>query len=578
MEKERKRRRILKYSFLSLSLISYGFIIYQSAIVGETSSRWSGWASDIWIDLLNVKLNLKENIDEVKPETISLSNNSYIYNSVSGYEDNEIPLGCVKQLKAEVLPIKTTDRSVTFEAIPSNMVNLVASGNVLTIEALKKGNVTISAKSNADNSLIQSFNYSIVDLVKPASFDVKKESITLKNGQSSLIDVQMNETVLGDNQVKLSRYYDISKLTYSSSNPSVAEVVGQYVKAKSEGSATITVTNGTVTKNIDVIVENNSSPILNVTGKFDVNGSSDVHILDVDYDLFTQLSVDWGSNDPTDKNVIWSVDKPLAAIVNQKGEVRGYRNIDPKNDVDFKVTATSVDNPSIKQDFNMKLRHVLPTSIDVSTSLKQNDEGFYMIPLEKTSSMNIVFNPKNTTLKDYDVICSDSSYVQITKSGNSINFIGLKKGTTTIQIVSKNDESVKSEIIKLDIDKREIINDDNHERFVYIVRKYLGGHAFLFAMFGIFTTLYIYFAHIEKKSKILLVAVLCSLLVGFLLSGVSEIVQLYTPGRIGSFSDVGIDMMGYGLGFVFISIVLSIIWKVKQRKTSYNKLEKEWYA
>jgi VanZ family protein len=63
-----------------------------------------------------------------------------------------------------------------------------------------------------------------------------------------------------------------------------------------------------------------------------------------------------------------------------------------------------------------------------------------------------------------------------------------------------------------------------------------------------------------------------SALLGFIIAGATELIQLFTPGRSGNWTDVGIDYFGYAAGIFLIYIVVFIIKFIKFiRTTKKNK-------
>lgn len=100
------------------------------------------------------------------------------------------------------------------------------------------------------------------------------------------------------------------------------------------------------------------------------------------------------------------------------------------------------------------------------------------------------------------------------------------------------------------------ITDANFDNFAAIIRK-LVGHFGLFALDGFVSTLTAYEFLKDSKFKNNLVLFGSSLLLGLLVAGVSELIQIFTPDRYGSFFDILIDFGGFILGFgIAISILL----------------------
>ena len=538
--------------------------MFQSGLKVNDSKTWESWTTNVWTTILNDGFKLKEKIKNVEPESVTCDQNEFKYNAIDGYENNEIPIGCAKQLVATVLPNNTSNKSVSFTAYPSDKVNLVQNNNTVTIEALKLGEVTIKVKSNINNSLESQYTYTIVDKVAPTNFSLLEENLAIKKGQSLLIDVKnANEQV--DNDIMAMRYYDFSKLSFSSSNESVVSIRKPYIKALETGTSIITVSNGTITKQINVVVEE-ATGVTNSATSLDVIGNNTVKIMSVDKNEFTKLTIDWGENAPTDQNVIWSVDNPAAAIVTNDGKVMGYRKIDSENDIDFTIRATSVDDPNLYKDFPMKSCHTVPSKIDLITSMALDNNGNRVLNTGKNSTISIDFGDEIVTKTAFEVSNSNSDVVSVYAHTNDISVYGLKEGQTTLVVTSKIDNTIKSNEFKINVVTRKYINEDNKADFSFLIRKYISGHAFLFMVASVFMALYLFFAHKDKPQKIMILAVISSIGVSFVMACISEFIQLFVPGRVGAWSDIGIDMLGSGVGVILILIAIGIYLMSKKHK------------
>ena len=111
------------------------------------------------------------------------------------------------------------------------------------------------------------------------------------------------------------------------------------------------------------------------------------------------------------------------------------------------------------------------------------------------------------------------------------------------------------------------INDDNYGEFSSVIRK-LVGHFGLFFTSGIFTTLSIKFIYYDLKKNYWIFLII-SASSGLFLAILTEIIQLFVPGRSGEIRDVFIDFGGY----IFPLIIISIVVYFTSKKTS--DIEKE---
>ena len=110
------------------------------------------------------------------------------------------------------------------------------------------------------------------------------------------------------------------------------------------------------------------------------------------------------------------------------------------------------------------------------------------------------------------------------------------------------------------------VTDANFDQFASVIRK-LAGHFALFGLNGIFTSLaFFLFLKETKFGKVLYLAIF-SLATGLAVAAISEIIQIFTPDRYGTWGDIGIDFAGYFLGFVAVICVLLYAGMIKLRKT-----------
>ena len=565
MEKKEKVKQVFKYIFLGIGLTTYGFILYHSAIVPKTSDKWNSWAKDIWVGLINDGLGMKEDTSIVKPEEITLSNNvmssvdSASSSNIPGYDEHEIPLSGEKWLEANISPRTTTNKSVSFVA-SNDKVKLIQSGLHVDIEAMELGDVTIKAICNADNSVFAEYTYSIVERKAPEEINFFTDHLSV--GESLYLNIGNVSKDFETNK----HFYDYSKLSISSSDENVAVIRGEYLKAVAPGKTTITVSNGINEWSNIVEVTTNESSIAKVT-VIDVKGDDTVFVRGLDYDKSIQLEVEFETdtgNEATDKGIIWSGDNPLAAYVSQDGRVWGNKYISD-DDVSFTVRATCVDNPLIYKDYNMTLSHIKPTSILLEPKMII-DGGRYISNNSKSVYIGINYDAPYITKFNYDVVVSDSTVIKAEMVGAGIIIVGLKEGYSKLYVVSKDDPNLKSQEIDIEVRTRGYINDDNIDTFTYIVRKYISGHAFLFMIAAIFISLYVYFAHMSKSNKVIILSIISVLGVGLVFGIISECIQLLVPGRSGAFADVLIDMSGTTIGVLIIFAIAGIRILVKKKK------------
>jgi len=114
--------------------------------------------------------------------------------------------------------------------------------------------------------------------------------------------------------------------------------------------------------------------------------------------------------------------------------------------------------------------------------------------------------------------------------------------------------------------KAESINGGNMENFAYIIRKLIG-HFSLFLVDGVFVGLTFYFSLTLQKKPNFWITTLFILLTGLLVASLSEAIQIGIPGRVGSITDILIDMAGYLLATVTVFLIFFSICRKNKKIT-----------
>lgn len=110
------------------------------------------------------------------------------------------------------------------------------------------------------------------------------------------------------------------------------------------------------------------------------------------------------------------------------------------------------------------------------------------------------------------------------------------------------------------------INETNFDAFAAIIRK-LAGHFGIFVADAFFST-YAFHLFLKKELKHRnIIFIGGSAIFGSIIASVSELVQIFTPQRYGSWLDILIDFSGYLLGLLFIISSLIFFNQIKFQKT-----------
>ena len=99
------------------------------------------------------------------------------------------------------------------------------------------------------------------------------------------------------------------------------------------------------------------------------------------------------------------------------------------------------------------------------------------------------------------------------------------------------------------------INDSNFVEFAGVLRKVLG-HFLAFLIDGVFISIATFYFLRTKKWYRFYYPILISFGLGLFVAGLSEVLQIFTADRVGSFTDVLIDMGGFLLGMAGVYLTL----------------------
>lgn len=562
MENTKKRFKVSRWIFLSISVFLNAFIIFQSCLDGATSSKWSNFLSNLFESILNSGEGVIAPRVPVSSVTLSFQE-SYQYNHIAGYQDNEIPLGCTKLLNAQVLPLDASDSSITWTSSDDEIVYLNRQGKNLAVMGNKTGTVTITATSNYNHEIKDTFELEVVDLVEPVNFSISASSIDipLNGGDLVPINIIADELILKtyDQDIFLQRYYDVSKLTYVSSDPSIVEIkevegLKNVLFAKASGNAVVSVSNSNgIQHDITVNVVAEQPAQLLPTMEDIVCYADDMDVARTDNTVGYSL----GLND-----VMYLPTDPLHVRVSNDGRAIGYRKT-THDDVQTSIKVIDKHDVTNSKLYKVVLTDPPLTDFSLTISGAKYVDGHYQLEMGNTISVSITNVPSNVYSATFTITSSNTSVATITHQGNSFFVNCLKEGQVIITVTCNENTSI-SKSFNVTVTKRGVINTDNRNDFRNFVRK-SWGHFLLFVIDGIFTTIALYQFLSDKFKKWWLVFVI-SLGAGFFIAGLSELIQSIVPGRSGAFLDAAVDAFGFFLSTLIIYLIMLTIRLIKKKK------------
>ena len=586
-----KHRRPKVYIYLGLFVFMIVFVLVESCLSSTASGIQSNFIARIYAFFINSATGPQET-EIIKPKEIAaVRDTSYLGKDNDG--NSKIAIGTTTLLSIDIqYPEKkheddTLDRAYTIENVLGNRddYNLVLSSSLNNlVYTLNIRIVTDKSISNHESdlykfnikisdSLTYPYSFRIVDLETPTSFVANIDKSNLKIGETAQINTQLT----GENRkdTYLRRYFDISGISRNSSNNSVA-TVDEFgvVHAIAPGNATITYG----TYSFDVHVSNEA--IVNPANNSISLTSSKSQISALDYDYVFENGEDSNNYSaliyPTfadttleDQSVSYYLDSNLKAkLAPYKYDEQGYpvyKDDEGKNCVRVcgyrekgttKLTCVSNANNNIKSSIDVEVGEA--TAAEMEANLSNN---FEMV-LGDQKVITASFSPKNTKNTAIKVICSDESALQISNNSTaSVTISAKKEGTYSITISSVSNPEL-SQTYNFTIKAKQTINKNNFSSFSAFIRKY-GGHMIVYLVMAIFGYLFFH-SYFEKEKEKYLFGRPATLTIGFMVAGLTELIQHFNPTRSGEWRDIGIDYLGYAIGTAITLIVLIVIYFINK--------------
>ncbi len=216
---------------------------------------------------------------------------------------------------------------------------------------------------------------------------------------------------------------------------------------------------------------------------------------------------------------------------------------------------------------------------------KKDDDG--TLHIYTASSIKITPNfTEDTTFKMVTYSSKEDEKEtedKILEIGNDGTITTIQQGSTEIYL-SVNDSFTPSNnetkngpfklTIKIQVDKKPLINEENISNFLLLIRKSLG-HFGAFFVLGICSTLF-FMLQFDKEKWFYSIPI--NFLQGLSIASLTELIQIFVEGRSGLVKDVWIDYSGFTIAAVLITIgilayhfIKKLIKKKKEKKDLDNK-------
>lgn len=544
VNKSSKNHHFLKIIMLIFTILINGTIIFESCLPGGTSGSHSSSFTSFVANIINRIKTPKTKTIKLKSISISKIDNSFL-------DFNSIVKGTSSTYKIDFYPSNTTEKDISF-LTSDNKIQVTQKDNVFKVEGTELSeNTKVTFYSLSHPEIAKTIDINVIPKMVPTNYKIvvnDKQEENIKAGESAYIDINYEGF---SNREVARKYYDESLLKYNISDTSVIKIENGLIRGLKQGEVTISGNNSLNT--IKINVQHNDYINNNITDdNWCITGDAIARVKDYDfinkpeYNLFTQLNIDWKSNNLSDKSVQFISSNESIAVVNRKGEVRGNKKAG-----EVIITAISNADQTKKKSFKMQVVEVKATKATFSQLPNNIEEG-------NKVKVSASFDPINVTNKNLLASSSNNDVAKVTQRGEVIQIEALKEGYVTINIKSESNSELKTSYY-FHVTSKKVIPDSNLKKFNNFIRKSIG-HFGAFGISGIFTTITLFlFLKDKLKNKKKYWTIAISLGFGFFLACLTEFIQYFVPGRNGNFQDILLDFSGY---IIFLSALLIIYFVI----------------
>ena len=433
---------------------------------------------------------------------------------------------------------------------------------------MKPGQVNIIAK-NSEGNFKSTMTLNKVETVAPEEYEISIDNNEIQMGSFGTIDFDIPNDVLPKTELILSRYYDLKKLQYFSSNESVATVDNNgVIHPKTNGAAIITVKNGDYHKDLSISVVGSEIPIdyfdLNISGS-NVCYANDMILDQSSNKNHYQLIIKDGENVLNPLDFIWETSNELLARVDRHGVLRGFRKSSIEDEIVTVKATSKINNKSAE--FIVTVKNQLPTQIYyylLMNGQKKWNIKSYVLSVGDVVPLYIEYQP-TTQNKNVSVASSNEEVMSISNEGSRVMLTASKIGKSDLDVISEvNPElsfSISFEVVSAGVVLTESFDDITHK-----IRKSVG-HAAVFMVSQLFTFLTLFLFFYEKKWWLY---TSISLAEGFIISCISELIQYFIPTRSGAFLDIAINFAGACVGFCIGILIMFLIIFIKKSRAQIS--------
>jgi len=525
----------LKITLLIFYILIVLVLIYEAAIPGNVSTAQHNFIKKIINNIS--KIFIKEKIINASDIKInnSLKENYYTNETIS--------------LDLEVLPSNASYKTLTFTSSNTDVLDIDSSGSI-TFKGEGVATIKIEQKESKIEKII---NFNVIEYVPPIIEYIEPNAVELKT-VDNITSVKVGDII------KFYVLFDRNDVndfecSFTSSNEEVCKVAGEYIYGLSSGTSTITYKHLTTGLTSSVIVNITDGEIIMPTNMAIIGDSSIIvsdkttHTYKVEvneeasniYKIYRYYTLNL--NHEYDDSFM-KIDQNTG-ILEIKGHGVGY------------ISAYSMDL-KIKLSMKVEVKNIMPI---FSLSDKRMILG---------NSYKININPTNKDTLTYNKYIYSSSNEDVAIVDGFGNISAKKVGNTTITVALDDGIERIEKSFVLSVDNK-VIEDDIGSSFGRIIRKGIA-HFLGFIIFG-FISFFMFYLFIKSyynyNNKLSLVVIGIN---GLVFAILTEVIQLVSPGRDGTFKDVLLDYFGYTISFIVSIIILSIYLFVSKKKKNKKKI------
>lgn len=334
-----------------------------------------------------------------------------------------------KNIEVIISPKTATNKNITCKSANKNIVTVKTSNNTCIITGIKKGTAKVyvySKNGNKKGTANITVNSKTAKKVNVTGIKFSQGSYTIAVDEARNIEVTISPSTATNKGI-----------TCKSSDPKIATARASnntcMVKGIKEGKVTLEVTSKDGNKKTTATINVNKKDAK-------THSLSSIKFAKTSYTIekneLKNIEVIFTPNNATNKEITCkSQDNKIVATSNQnntciiKGVGAGTTTIEAYSKDENKKATTKV---------TVEAKTNIPNQTHVS-SIKFSQTS-YTIEKGKTKNLEVVIAPSNATNKSITCRASDLKIVSVKAENNTCVVKGLKKGSTTVEVVSLDNE------------------------------------------------------------------------------------------------------------------------------------------